>query len=386
MDTYILSQRGVFEGSAYGFIYELEELLQRTCGSQLLVPKANGLGVWVQNQSSKKIAPKLKNLFLKTTGIYQKIPSENFKSASSKKTLIVICLTAPGLSMLSSIPNWREEFDTVVAYVIDAWLFDTYPQETYQLDHLFIPVLEAIEGLEQKFKIPISVLPFGADVLQHGSSSCDRPIDVMSFGRTPHEYHQALSTVLNQPGSGRLYYRHPAVERRWHPANDQYVGRADYEYRLLFHKMMKRSKVVLAFDPLYDTDQLYESYNLNTRPWKFKHSILSLRWIEGCAAGCAILGKRPTTVLADQILNWEDVTIELPHNPREWVDFTMQLLEDSARLHRIHQRNYMESLARHDWRYRIRDMFTTLNISLPEPLVAEIDMLAQQQQQCQQLV
>ena len=209
----------------------------------------------------------------------------------------------------------------------------------------------------------------------HGSSQFERPVDVMSFGRTPMEFHQALSQALNRPGSDRIYYRHPAVDRHWYPQNDQYEGRVDHEYRLLFHQMMRRSKVVLAFDPLYDTDQLYESYKVNTRPWKFQHSVLSLRWIEGCAAGCAILGKRPTTVLADQILNWEDATIELPENPKHWIEFTAKLLEDSTRLQSIHQQNYIESLARHDWRYRVREMFRKLNISLPQLLTEELSLM-----------
>ncbi|MEL6384804.1 MAG: glycosyltransferase [Cyanobacteria bacterium J06626_18] len=374
METYILSQRGIFEGSAYGFIYEFEDLIAKLCGSQILVPKATDLTQWAHKQP-QQVATLAKKTIARTVGPYQKIGSEHI-SASSPKVLFVICLNAAGLSMLSSIPNWRKQFDVVAAYVVDAWLFNAYPKETYQLDHLFVPVLEAIEGLEQKFKIPVSLLPFGANVLLHGSGQRDRPIDVMSFGRTPVEFHQALSQGLNRPGSDRVYYRHPAVDRQWYPQNDCYEGRVDHEYRLLFHQMMRRSKVVLAFDPLYDTDQLYESYKVNTRPWKFKHSVLSLRWIEGCAAGCAILGKRPKTVLADQILNWEDVTIELPENPDEWFRFTEKLLEDTSRLQAIHQRNYIESLSRHDWRYRIRDLFETLKLSLPTLLTDELELLA----------
>ncbi|MGF1524368.1 MAG: glycosyltransferase [Leptolyngbyaceae cyanobacterium] len=317
-----------------------------------------------------------KRVITKTVGSYQPFDPDRISTGSSKM-LFVICLNAAGLSMLSSIPNWRKQFDVVAAYVVDAWLFNAYPKETYQLDHLFVPVLEAIEGLEQKFKIPVSLLPFGANVLLHGSGQRDRPIDVMSFGRTPVEFHQSLSQGLNCPGSDRVYYRHPAVDRNWYPQNDRYEGRVDQEYRLLFHQMMRRSKIVLAFDPLYDTDQLYESHNVNTRPWKFKHSVLSLRWIEGCAAGCTILGKRPKTVLADQILNWEDATVELPEDPEQWLGFTEKLLEDTSRLQAIYQRNYIESLARHDWRYRIRDVFEILQLPLPTLLTDELKLLAE---------
>ncbi|WP_299489202.1 glycosyltransferase [Acaryochloris sp. IP29b_bin.137] len=375
MDTYILSQRGLVEGSAYGFIFEFEELMARLCGSQILVPKANGLTLWVEQQSPK-FATQFKKFISRTTGYYQKFDPADFR-AHQLKVLFVICLSAPALNMVTSIPNWRRQFDLVVGFVIDAWFLPSYPKETYQFDHLFVPVLEAVDVIQQRFDLSVSLLPFGADVLLHGTQSVNRPVDVMSFGRTPLNFHQALSRTFNQPNSKMLYYRHPAVDRSWHPKNDRYATRVDCEYRLLFHQMMRRSKIVLAFDPLYDTDQLYESHKVNTRPWHFPHSILSLRWIEGVAAGCAILGKRPTTALADQALNWDDATIDLPDDPQVWMDFTQKLLSDHDRLKAIHYRNYFESLSRHDWRHRIRHMFETLHLTLPDLLLEELNKIAQ---------
>ena len=380
METYILSQRGISSGSAFGFIYELEDLLARICECQILIPKANSSTIWSHKQSPK-IASTLKKAINKTIGLYQKIDINTFSSHQSKH-LFVICLNPSGLSMLDSIENWRKKFDTVSAFVIDAWLFTAYPKETSQIDHLFIPNLEAIESLERKLNIPVSLLPFGADILLNGSNSLDRPIDIMSFGRTPVAFHKELSKKLNNSSSKYVYYRHPELECQWHPKNDNYKERTDHEFRLLFHKMMRRSKIVLAFDPLFETDELYGAYKINARPWKFQHSVLSLRWIEGCSAGCVILGKRPKTILADQLLNWKDVTIELPQAQSQWLKFTEELLEDIPRLQAIHQRNYLESLAQHDWRYRIRDMYQALNLDIPPKLVKELNLITEMLKAC----
>jgi len=108
---------------------------------------------------------------------------------------------------------------------------------------------------------------------------------------------------------------------------------------------------------------------------QFPHSFVTMRWFECGAAGCGIIGKRPTTPLADELLDWEDATIELPDHPQESVKFVEEILQDTSRLNSIHQRNYAENLARHDLRYRIKTMLEQLGIGLPERLVNELSQL-----------
>jgi Glycosyl transferases group 1 len=105
---------------------------------------------------------------------------------------------------------------------------------------------------------------------------------------------------------------------------------------------------------------------------EFPHPFVTLRWFQCGAAGCAIVGKRPTTPLADELLAWEDATIELPDDPQACLEFVEALLQDWNRLNRIHTRNYLENLARHDWRLRIKDVFEILKLPLPLPLVEQL--------------
>ena len=105
---------------------------------------------------------------------------------------------------------------------------------------------------------------------------------------------------------------------------------------------------------------------------EFPHSFVTLRWFEGGAAGCAIAGKRPTTPIAEQLLDWEDATLELPDDPEASADFIEELLQDQQRLESIHKRNYIQNLTRHDWRWRIKNMLEQLQIPLPAPLANEL--------------
>jgi hypothetical protein len=108
---------------------------------------------------------------------------------------------------------------------------------------------------------------------------------------------------------------------------------------------------------------------------KFLYSFITLRWFFGAATGCAIIGKRPTTPLADELLNWKDATIELPDDPQKSVEFIEELLQDTTRLQFIHKNNYIESLARHDWRFRIQSIFKTAGLSCPQGLREELSKL-----------
>jgi hypothetical protein len=218
---------------------------------------------------------------------------------------------------------------------------------------------ELVEPLHEYFGIPISLLPFGVDVLTHGSGELDRPLDLINYGRIPQQYHRAFAKKFNQPDSERIYYHSTSRRLEVFPKTP-YEERKDQEDQMLLSKILKKTKLALAFDTIYPGMR------------QFPYSFVTLRWFQCGAAGCAIIGKRPTTPLADKLLDWKDATIELPDDPQESVEFLEELLQDRTRLHSIHKRNYVENLARHDWRFRIKSMLEQLDIPLPKRLVDEL--------------
>lgn len=359
MNLYVLSNRGIQSSVSDDPAYELEDLLVDTCDAHLLIPVMRESRQWVQ-RSRRHTAIFLEKLIRRTTGLYQFLEI-SLPATGAANVLIVIGISGAQLELLSSIPKWRQRFDLVIAYVFDAWIWEAYPTFTNQLDHLFVPLPEVIPTLQAHFGIPVSLLPFGVDVLVHGSDGSDRPLDVISYGRIPAQFHQAFSKAFNQPESAQCYYRSLPRRTEYFPTRAYHEGdRLDRQ--LLFH-MLRRTKVALAFDTLYPGMRV------------FPHSFVTLRWFECGATGCAIVGKRPTTPLGDQLLNWQDAVIDLPDDPETSVQIVKDLLADSSQLQAICSRNYLENLSRHDWRLRIQDLLTQLNLPLPARLVYQLEQL-----------
>ncbi|MBV8887461.1 MAG: glycosyltransferase family 1 protein [Chroococcidiopsidaceae cyanobacterium CP_BM_RX_35] len=360
-NVYVLSGRKLISTVAWDPIFELENLLVRMCDGQLLLPTARGITQWLHGRP--KYMAQLPNKIVRhTIGLYNLLDG-SFKSQERRNILFIIGISGADLGLLSSLPRWRQYFDVVVAYISDAWGVNTYPKHTHHIDHLFVPHPEIIEPLQKYFGIPVSLLPLGSDVLTHGSGGLNRPFDLVSFGRTPENYHRTFVKAFNQPGSGRIYYRSIPRPLEAFPKTP-YEERRDQENFLQLFKILRRSTLALAFDP-----RIYSGMR------QFPFSIITNRWFDCGAAGCVIIGKRPTAPIADKLLDWKDATIELPEDPQTSVEFIKELLQDRPRLASIHKRNYAENLAQHDWRYRIKTMLEQLDIPLPDPLVNELSQL-----------
>jgi hypothetical protein len=171
-----------------------------------------------------------------------------------------------------------------------------------------------------------------------------------------------FSNKFNQPGSEQIYYKSTPRTEEQFPKLPYEMRRDQPDTRLLFH-ILRHSKLTLAFDPLYPGMR------------RFPYSFITLRWFYGTATGGAVVGKRPTTPLMDELMNWEDATIELPDDPQKSVEFINELLQDEVRLNSIYKRNYVESLARHDWRHRIQSMLEAVKIPLPQGLLEELSQM-----------
>ncbi|WP_193909758.1 glycosyltransferase [Vasconcelosia minhoensis] len=290
--------------------------------------------------------------------------------------LLMMDTSANALKKVASIANWRQKFDIVAAYVEDCWLLDSFPHAVKQFDRLFIPHVEFQSQLEQQLNIPVSVLPCAFDVLTHGAGIKPRTVDVFSYGRTPRNYYLELQSILNAAGSGCFYYHQTFDQKELFPKLTYCSERFDYLHRLQLKKLLKRSKLTLAFDFSYTVPRaaLHESMKFHPSH-KCGQSVLNRRWFEGAAAGTVLVGKRPQTEMMSQYFDWEDATIELPDQPAEGAELIQDLLSDRERLEAVSQRNYVQSLAKNDWRLRIRDMLKQLDIPLPSGLELELEQL-----------
>ena len=361
MNIFVLSSRALISNVFWDTVFDLENIVLRTCNAQLLVPSARDVFQW--SSTLYPLAGRIVRKAVKsTTGVYNLplLPPLSDKP----NVLLIIGIAGPDLELLSSIPKWRERFDVVIAYIFDSWEPAIYSKNVYHLDHLFVALPEVIDELKQSFGIPVSLIPFAADVLGQGSCQLKRSIDLTSFGRIPSQYDTAFFNKFNQPGSEQIYYKSTPRTEEEFPKLPYEMRRDEPDTRLLFH-ILRHSKITLAFDTLYPYPGMRQ----------FPYSFITQRWFYGTATGGAVVGKRPTTPLMDELMNWEDATIELPDDPRKSVEFINELLQDEVRLNSIYKRNYVESLARHDCRHRIQSMLEAVKIPLPQRLLEELSQM-----------
>ncbi|MBD2020133.1 glycosyltransferase family 1 protein [Leptolyngbya sp. FACHB-36] len=354
MNIYVLSDRGMCSSVSYDPLFELEDILAQTCSATILAPLYRSMMMWAQSRS-----PLLAKGIARTIGVYESTALP--KSSDGPNVLLMVLPFSARLQLLSSIPNWRSRFDVVAAYIFDAWSPEAYPSVARQLDHIFVPMPEIVNSIQSTLEVPVSLLPFASDVLTYGCGRLERTIDVISYGRIPPAHHLAFANAFDAPDSSRVYYR--STPRPGHdfaqviPSDQQ---RHPLDTQQLYQRL-QTSKLALAYDTLYPGMR------------QFPYSFVTLRWFQCGAAGCAVVGKRPTTPLADELLDWKDSTIDLPDDPCESVDFIHALLQDTPRLHAIHQRNYLRNLDRHDWRHRLQTLLTTLGLPLPHALAQQLD-------------
>jgi hypothetical protein len=330
---YVLSARGITPSPAQCCVNEFEDIIASACNAKLLVPINSG-----------RFNPDL--------------------SAPAKdRVLLVVCISvfqAPLLLRL--IPRWRDEFGKVAVYVFDAyptnnnsrpWWKPAWASGTLSalrtVDAFFVGMLGGVDYVSRLTGMPARFVPLGANVADFGSGGSERWIDVNAYGRQYEPHRRALADRFNQKERSTFFF---------HTAHMQVSGVPDYlRHRAQFWQMLRMSKLMLAYDPMFA--------NRKGGSAQFTFSFLGQRWFEGLCAGCLVVGRRPTCVEADSLLDWEDATVELPADTAEAVDFVEDLLEDGDRLRFAQIRNYGHSLLKHDWRHRLIEILDALGEDPP---------------------
>lgn len=177
------------------------------------------------------------------------------------------------------------------------------------------------------------------------------------------QYHDYLFKAFNQKSSPRLYYRFSPRAKEIFPSLP-YENRSDGETTDLFYHILRKTKILLAFDTLYPGQKR-----------EFPESVITFRWFDGIATGCVLVGKRPKTLLMNELFDWEDSTIEIPDSPQQSPEFIEDLLKDADKIKRISRRNYYYSVCKHDWRFRIKAILEEAQLPLPTPLINELEEL-----------
>ena len=103
--------------------------------------------------------------------------------------------------------------------------------------------------------------------------------------------------------------------------------------------------------------------------------MVTSRWLESLLSGCIVVGRRPVSSMADEMLCWPGATIELSEHPQTAADELEALLLRNDSLDAQRHTNMAEMLARHDWRYRIQAFCTLMKLPVPAKLLPDLAQL-----------
>lgn len=356
MKLYVISRREINSSVSWDPLYEVENIIAETCDATIIAPRAGRAFQVVETKSGRHV-PVLRGLVRRTLGPYTRpvLPPK-----TGPEACISVVISSPALDIVEAVPDFRARFDLVLGYVFDAW--GDYTERLKVFDRVFVPLPEEMEAWKQRDGVKTTLIPFGVDAYEEGGSGADRPIDLISYGRIPRQYHQAFSERWNR-ASSRVWFMRTAPRKVELYPSLPYDQRDDHADVGALYQLLRRSKASLCFDTAYPGMR------------QFPYSFVTLRWFDAFATGCAVVGKRPTTSEADRLMPWPESTIELPENPSVAVEMLEAFFADSARLERIRLRNYYEALTRHDWRMRVRDMLNDVGIAIPARLQSHLDQL-----------
>ena len=338
---FVFSLRSEKRAPAYACIVEYEDVLVRSLGGSLIEPK--------QFDSFNPIKLSNDSAFLFVTGISMGDVIESMQYAKP----------------------YLDGFDGIYAYVFDSIImqheFDTpawrkslskFYKLSKKITRLFVPADFSVKEFEQIYQIPVSFMPMAADVFKHGGATPNKAIDVMGYGRQDPKCSELLSEAFNQPHTNKIYYH---TDHFNIPTINE-----TYMHRRFFWQLLRASKIALAFDAL--------AANNNNR---FRFSFVGQRWFESAAAGCVIVGKRPTCPEMDILFPQTQSTIDIPDDQSQIIPFFEALLNEHAMLAKIGRDQYEYALEKNDWRHRVAEMLTIAKIAHPIALDAELKTLAE---------
>jgi hypothetical protein len=342
MNLFVLSE--LYPGNkhvGWSVLYPLEEVLSSTFDATFIYPLPN---------NKIQFLKRYRHRIFKSWYEINNLPTLD----KGPNILLVIGLGPRFLLSIHALKTLLKKFDLRIGYILDGFYSSHLDRDVIPyLDHLFVICADIADIINSNTKLTTTFLPLATDVLKLGSNSISRSIDIIGYGRTEPKIHKCLQRSFNEKQNNRIYL---------HSTFSQPEVFDIPEHTKLLFKILSRSKISLCF----------EASNVE----RFQgHSPILMRWFESWSSGCNVVGTKPFGKGVANLLNWQNSTIEVPDDSADWLPFFEELLSDNNTLIANSQRNYRECLNRHDWRYRIKDMFKILELPIKENLKNEIAYL-----------
>jgi hypothetical protein len=324
--------------SGWVAIDEFEDLLSNLCDIKIITSR---------RRATSGVFTKIRNAYLG--------PFKIDECNSTGELLLIVARKPSDLSVVRLVRQAKQRFRYVAGFVIDSYFTEDFTNDVREFDHVFCTAEAGVDAA-RRLGGRSSVLRQGFDCLTWACRDASRCIDLIGIGRQPATFHRAFQEAFHHPDSQHLYLHSPIGAA---------AGTAVWGERPMMLKLLQRSKISLAFHLLTEPE--------GNRPRS--SDFVTSRWLESLTCGCLVVGKRPIGIMADEMFDWPNATIELSDKKGDALDTIIRFANDAKFLTGVRSRNVLEMCRRHDWRYRIRDIYSHFDLALPQKLMEDLKKL-----------
>ena len=287
----IVSQRGLQHHVSRSSFYEFEDLVATVEDASWVVPE------WTPSGPINRHLSRL----LKWQGLeLKRIPRVTpLKLREHFDLMIVFCLTENDLKQLKHLQNWRAHCDQAIVWIGEMWIrkVDQFAADLRlfdNFDEIFLDFGGTADVLSRRLRRPVHFLPFGVDTQRFSPppDAPERTIDLLSVGRRSDANHAALLDYSRRSG---IHYQYDAT---WltdvHDFSDH--------RRQLVHRIHRAKSFLVG------------PAKLNVPAQTLGQSELSARYLEGAAAGAALIGESPQAAQFTELFDWPEAIVEWDMN------------------------------------------------------------------------
>ncbi len=350
----VVSVRGFRFQAANCCIYEFEDLLLDLESTQLHCP---GDEFGFPFDSARKIYRTAKYAGLSDRQAAKIAPFPQELVLDREYDLLFAVLDNPWqMHLLESIKGWRDKCRKTACFIAEMWMPDVdnwrLIQEPWNdFDRVFLGVTRCIDSLDKLIEPPVTYVPPAVDTLRFSPypNPPQRSIDVSYVGRRSPVIHDAL---IKRAAQDNFFYYYDTVKGKLQIDNAR-------EHRILLADIFQRSRYNITnyakFNEAEETGGTQE---------------IGYRFFEGAAAGTVMVGMPPGGDAFPHYFDWEDPIIKVDLRGTDVVEAIAELDAQPERLERISKMNTANSLLKHDWAYRWRDMLAALDLEPSPAMVA----------------
>jgi hypothetical protein len=272
----------------------------------------------------------------------------------------VFCRNAFDLRFVNRIDGLHQNCRQSVCVISELWPTKISEAREYlkalrRFDHVFTNLQTSVGPIEKATGRPCHFLPLGVDALRFAPfpGSPARNIDVYSMGRRPAEEHRALLAAAER---GEMFYLYDTT------SNFDVID--PHEHRILLANLIKRSRYFITYPAKFDVPA--ETGGTEE---------MGARYFEGAAAGAVMIGLPPRCAAYDACFPWRDAVIPTTGDATQIPCLVAELEAQPHRIAQIRQNNVTNSLRRHDWAYRWREILDHVGLPVTRQLVEREEKL-----------